>query len=206
MDKFIIAGIGTDVGKTLVSAIFVSALGADYWKPVASGGSIDSDFIKENTSGHVFPSSYEFSHPLSPHHAARLEGLRIDQKKIITPNTNRPIIIEMSGGICTPLSPALLNLDLFAKWEATWIVVSRHYLGSINHTLLTLSVLQQYSINPFLIFNGKPNPDTEEAITTFSSCPILGHLDEEENITPTLIKEYGKKWSLQHKFGNLTPK
>jgi len=205
MTKIIVTGNGTGVGKTTVSAILITALGADYWKPIQCGtqdGS-DSKAIEKLTDPSkccIFPPAYELKHPLSPHHSAKLEGVEIDPQKVILPKTDRPLVIETAGGPLAPLTQSLLAIDLFQSWNGIWIVVSKHYLGSINHTLLTIEALKNRSLDVHhIVFNGKPNPDTEEAILHFSSVPCLGTLLPEKTLTPTKIKEYAEKW--KHAFG-----
>lgn len=145
----------------------------------------------------VHSSFYSLSAPLSPHHAARLENLSIDCSKIIPPYTKHPLIIEGVGGIFVPLTLTQLTFDLFRSWEGEWIVVSRHYLGSINHTLMTLEILKSYRVPVLgLIFNGTPCPDSEEAILGFSHLPLLGRLLPERAFNRTLIQEYAKRWTL----------
>lgn len=194
--RIIVCGCGTDVGKTIVSAILVHALKADYWKPIQCGYDSDTHTIKTLVKEcHTFPSTYTFSAALSPHHAARLEDLEIDVTKITPPITSRPLIIEMAGGILVPLNNKTLALDLFAHWEAHWILVSKHYLGSINHTLLTSEALKQRNIQLHgIIFNGAPNPDTESAILHFSKLPSMGRLRPEPSINPKTIERYSRQW------------
>lgn len=201
MNKIVIAGIGTEVGKTVVSAIITTKLLGDYWKPIQSGiENSDTDEVAKfiDLSKHkIFPPTYSLKAPLSPHHAARLEGIAIDLKKIIPPKTNKPLIIEMAGGIFTPINHHTLNIDLFSSWKATWILVSKNYLGSINHTLLTIEALQTRNI-PLLgiIFNGKSNPDTENTILEISKIPVLGRLLPESQINQSITQRYAKKWQL----------
>ncbi len=199
MTRFVVAGIGTDVGKTVVSAIFTTLFSGDYWKPIESGeNDLDSRVIKEllEPSKHIIHSpTYSFKNPLSPHHAARLENIHIDPQKIIPPKTKRPLIIEMAGGILVPLTLESLSIELFQAWTDKWIIVSKHYLGSINHTLLTIEVLKNKNISPLgIVFNGNPNPDTEQAILKLSKIPFLGRLLPEKKITPSIIKRYATKW------------
>ena len=198
MVDIVVAGIDTEVGKTVVSAIITSLFKGDYWKPIQSG-EVDADsqvIAKLLPSGHIIhPPAYSFKAPLSPHHAARLENQTIDPDKIIPPVTNRPLIAEMAGGIFVPLSDTLLSIDLFKAWEAQWILVSKHYLGSINHTLLTIEALKIRQVQILgLVFNGEPNPDTENAILKFSNIPLLGRLFPEKTINLSTIQRYAKKW------------
>lgn len=200
MHKIIVAGSGTDVGKTVVSAILTTLMEGDYWKPVECGRGEDSDTatMKKliDTSRHrIYPPAYSFQTALSPHQAARLENISINLDCIVPPLTTRTLIIESVGGIFVPFSTKTLSLDLFRSWESTWIIVSKNYLGSINHTLLTLDALQRQNISVMgLIFNGVANPDSEAAILEFSQLPLLGRLLPEANLNAQTIQRYAKQW------------
>lgn len=199
MPNIIVTGCGTEVGKTLVAAIIVTAVRGDYWKPIQCGSPelSDSKILQEwiSSKQRIYSSAYSLNTPLSPHHAARLEGLEIDPNNIKLPKTCKPLIIETAGGIFVPLQKKLLALDIFQKWEGVWIVVSRHYIGSINHTLLTLEILKQKNLFVGgIIFNGPKNEDTEDAILHCSQVPCLGRLAPEKNIDKKTIKKYANLW------------
>ncbi len=202
MSKIIIAGIGTEVGKTIVSAIMATKLGADYWKPVECGSIETSDtaIVKKliNPVKHqIHTPAYSFKTPVSPHHAARLENSSIKLDSIIPPVTTKPLIIESVGGILVPLTSKLLSIDLFKNWNCTWIIVSKHYLGSINHTLLTIEALKRRNSSiAGLIFNGQPQQDSERAILEISQLPLLGRLLPEKTINIQTIQKYAKKWKI----------
>ena len=198
MHNIVVAGIGTDVGKTVASAILATSFNADYWKPIQSGWeNKDADVIRKllGTKHRVFPSAYSLKAPLSPHHSARLENLTINPEKICLPFTKKNLVIEMAGGIFTPLNSELLSLDLFCLWNPVWVVVSRNYLGSINHTLLTVDALKRRKL-PILgiVFNGDPNPDSEEVILETSGVKFLGRILPEKQIDSSVIKRYARKW------------
>ena len=148
MRGLIIAGIGTDVGKTVVSAVVCEALNADYWKPLASGldtAKGDDESVAaliKNGKDRVHPSTYRFKRALSPHIAAALEGETICLERLMLPSSDRPIVVELAGGVLVPLSDDYTNMELIAKLDLPVLVVSRHYLGSINHTLLTIEALR----------------------------------------------------------------
>lgn len=200
MRKIIVAGSGTDVGKTIVSAILTTLLQADYWKPIQCGDERDSDTavmqkLIDTTNHHIYSPAYHLNYPLSPHHAARLENISINLDQITLPQSKRPLIIESVGGIFVPLTTEILSMDLFKSWDSKWVVVSKHYVGSINHTLLTLDALKRQNIDVAgLIFNGEPNSDTEAAILQFSQLPLLGRLLPEEFINSQTIQRYAQQW------------
>lgn len=199
MRRIIVAGIGTDVGKTVVSAILITLFQADYWKPIQCGDEENSDTemmrrLIDPVKHQIHPPVYSFKAPLSPHHAARLENRTISLD-IDPPRTTRPLIIEAVGGVYVPLRMDILTIDLFKRWNAEWVLVSKHYLGSINHTLLTIDVLKQYNISiAGIIFNGEPNPDSESAILQISKLPVLGQLHREQNINQHTIQRLAKQW------------
>lgn len=203
MNRVIIAGIGTGVGKTVVAAILTTALQGEYWKPIQCGDEedLDTSLMKKliDTSIHpIHQSAYTLQAPLSPHHAARLENISICLENIVPPQTTRLLIIESIGGIFVPLTTETLTFDLFKSWNIPWIIVSSHYLGSINHTLLTLDALKRNNISiAGIIFNGHPNLDSENAIIKFMQVPVLGRLLPEPNISPQTIQKYAKLWKPQ---------
>lgn len=146
MQAFFVSGIGTGIGKTFVSAILSESLRADYWKPVQAGFENGTDNLTvrqliSNPQTVIHPETYLFKLPASPHIAAREENIRIDCSLILDQfkqmKTNRPLIIEGAGGLLVPLNDSELMIDLAKKLEAKLILVSRNYLGSINHSLLT---------------------------------------------------------------------
>lgn len=209
MYKIMVAGIGTDVGKTIVSTILTTLLNGDYWKPIQCGDEENSDTATvkrwlDTTKHTIHPPAYSLKAPLSPHHAARLENTLIRLDSITLPQTIRPLIIEGVGGIFVPLTPKISSLDLFKSWNCQWVIVSRHYLGSINHTLLTLEALKKLCL-PILgiIFNGTHNPDSESAILEISQIPVLGRLFPEANLNPKTIQRYANQW--QPLFSKLLP-
>lgn len=197
-----VAGIGTGVGKTVVSAILTTLLNGAYWKVIQCGKEENSDTatMKKwlNTKIHtIHPPAYSLKAPLSPHHAACLENISICLDSIILPQMTSPLIIEGVGGIFVPLTSKISSLDLFKAWDCKWVIVSKHYLGSINHTLLTIEVLKQFCL-PILgvIFNGEYNPDSESAILERSQVSVLGRLLPEANLNLQTIQRYAKQWQL----------
>ncbi len=193
--KIFITGISTDVGKTIASAIITEALEADYWKPIQAGDleNSDSHFIKSNVKSQkskIFPNAYQFNTPASPHLAAELDGITIDLKNIIEPKTDNHLVIEGAGGLFVPLNKTNFVIDLIQP-DYKVIVVSRHYLGSINHTLLTIEALKNRKINiAGIIFNGNENLATETLILNTTQLKCIGRIEEEPYFDQNVISEY----------------
>jgi dethiobiotin synthetase len=193
--KLFITGIGTDVGKTIASAIITEALEADYWKPIQAGDveTSDSHKIKQyisNTKTEVFPNSYLLNTPASPHLAAELDGVVIDLKKIQEPVTQNHLVIEGAGGLFVPLNDIDTIADLI-RTDYKVIVVSRHYLGSINHTLLTIEALKQRNIDiAGIVFNGNLLPSTEDIILKKTEVTMIGRIENEPYFDENVVSYY----------------
>ena len=197
-----ITGIGTGIGKTIVSAILVEKLKADYWKPVQSGDLALSDSLSiksliSNNKIVIHQETYQLTQPFSPHKSAALDGITIDPEKFILPETNNVLIIEGAGGLMVPLNDQFLMIDLIKKSGAEVILVSQNYLGSINHTLLSIYTLKQYNI-PIkgIIFNGKKDSYSEDFILQYSELPLLGHVPEFDVIDKKAIIQAGEQITL----------
>ena len=196
MKTYFITGISTEVGKTIASAIVTEALKADYWKPVQAGELDNADMHKverliSNSKSKFHPNSYALQTPMSPHAAAEIDGLTIDMKKIKKPTTKHHLVIEGAGGLLVPLNDKHTIVDLI-KPTYKVIVVSRHYLGSINHTLLTVNFLKEKGFNVSIIFSGAEHPTTESIIQKITAVPVIGRIDEEPYFDQNVIKEYAE--------------
>ena len=197
--KLFITGIGTDVGKTITSAIITQSLEADYWKPIQAGDLDNSDSHKiqryiSNTKTVIFENSYKLKTPASPHLAAELDGITIDFKNITEPITNNHLIIEGAGGILVPLNNEDCIIDLI-KSDYKIIVVSRHYLGSINHTLLTFEALKSRNLSVAgIIFSGDENKATEEIILNKTKAKVIGRIDNEPYFDQNVIQYYADEF------------
>jgi dethiobiotin synthetase len=193
--KIFVTGIGTDVGKTIASAIITEALEADYWKPIQAGDLDNSDSHKikcflSNEKTVIHPNSYALNTPASPHLAAELDRITIDLKKIIEPKTENNLVIEGAGGVFVPLNSKDCVIDLIQS-DYKVIVVSRHYLGSINHTLLTIEALQNRKIAVAgIVFSGDENKATEEIILSKTGVKCIGRIEQEPYFDQNVIKEY----------------
>lgn len=197
MNKYFITGIGTDVGKTLASAIVVEALEADYWKPVQAGelDHTDTHTVKaliSNSKSKMHDHSYALKTPMSPHAAAQIDGTLISLSSIIGPSTDNHLVIEGAGGVLVPLNEKETILDIIKK-EYKVILVSRHYLGSINHTLLSLNELRRAGLEVAgIIFSGKEHPSTESIIQKIGKVGIIGRIDEEPVVDKNTVKKYAE--------------
>lgn len=193
--NLVVAGIGTNVGKTIVAAIVTEALRADYWKPVQAGElhQTDTDKVRSLVSNNItcfHPETYRLKEALSPHTAAASEGLEISTQAIKIPQTQNTLVIELAGGIMVPLNKTCTNLDLLKQWNLPVLLVSQNYLGSINHTLLSAMVLKQYHIQTAgIIFNGAPNTSTEEFILERTGLKLAGRVGEMKTINKNSIAE-----------------
>lgn len=200
MRRFFVAGIGSGVGKTVISAILTQAFNADYWKPVQCGHleQLDSQTVQSLVSNEqtiIHPERFKFSRELSPHAAAKLDGMQIEKEEIVLPKTKNNLVIEGTDGLLVPLNQKNLIIDLVKYFEAETILVSKNYLGSINHTLLSLEALQKREIRVTgVIFNGKPNPATEEIIVNYSGVRVIGRVNEEPILSKEVVLAYASKF------------
>ncbi len=200
MRKIFVTGIGTNIGKTIVSAILCEALKADYWKPVQAGNLTDTDSMRvkdliSNEKSVIHPESFLLSLPMSPHAAAAHDRVQIDLKKIQIPEAENTIIIEGAGGLMVPLNQSQLVIDLITFLNAEVILVSQNYLGNINHTLLSAQALETRKIKCLgIIFNGEKNGFSESAITDFSKLKMLGRVNFESTIDRKTISQYSMRF------------
>jgi dethiobiotin synthetase len=190
MRPVFISGTGTDVGKTLASVIVVNALKADYWKPVQAGyeDGTDSQFVQRmvvSNSSVIHPEAYMLKLPASPHLAARKEGIEIDLNKITAalPVTKNPLVIEGAGGMMVPLNDREFVTDLIAKLNARVVLVSRNYLGSINHSLLTAALCKQKNIDVIGWLFNDVYGEYEEQIASWSGYPVIGKIARLQEIS-----------------------
>ena len=201
MNPFFITGIGTGVGKTLVAAIVTEALGAHYWKPVQAGfdEGTDAEWVSARLSWQegattgggrnprVLPEAYMLKLPASPHIAAREEGMLIRVEDIAAQlPAVRPLVVEGAGGLLVPLNDREFMVDLALRLDATVILVSRNYLGSINHSLLTAEVCRMRGVRVAgWIFNDQYG-HYEQEIGEWSGLPVLGSVP----FTPSPHREF----------------
>lgn len=198
MNKIVITGTDTDIGKTIFSAALMLGLEAagvrpHYWKPVQSGiaDGVDTDTVQNYTelsNDRFLPESYVFLTALSPHRSAEIDGAKIDiddlkdQNNI--PTCNGTLIIEGAGGLMVPMTRKDLQIDIYKQWQIPLILCARTGLGTINHTLLSIEALKKRSI-PLkgLVFIGEDNPDNVNTIAAFSKAKVLGIMPKLEQVS-----------------------
>jgi dethiobiotin synthetase len=203
-----VTGIGTDVGKTLIAAIVTEALEADYWKPVQAGldGITDSDWVLRsisNSQTRVHPETYRLRLAASPHIAAREEGIRINLAHLcsqahsiagpLQQSEGRGLVIEGAGGLLVPLNESELVIDFVEQLGGLVILVSRNYLGSINHSLLTAAVARSRSLRlAGWIFNDQ-YLDYEQEIADWSDIPKIASIPFSAKPDKTFIREQAER-------------
>ncbi|BAE81068.1 dethiobiotin synthetase [Chlamydia felis Fe/C-56] len=192
----IIAGIDTEVGKTFVSAILATLFQAEYWKPIQSGSldRSDSTIVRELSGAVCHRETYRLTHPLAAHQAARVDNIPIHAENFSLPVTEAPLIIETSGGFLSPCSQDSLQGDVFSKWPCQWVLVSKAYLGSINHTCLTVEAMRTRNLNILgMVLNQYPKEE-EDWLLNMTGIPYLGRLNYENIISKETVKNYANLW------------
>lgn len=196
---YFVTAIGTDSGKTLVSSILCRALEADYWKPIQCGSPKDSDQIRSlmGEAQIIHPETYDLKMPASPHAASKAEGVEVILEKFILPNTTNSLIVEGAGGLMVPLNEESFVIDLIQYLNVQVILVANLYLGSINHTLLSIEALKARNI-PIegIIFNGESNPESERIILKHSGLRVLLRIDPEPLIDSEVVNKYARLLAL----------
>ena len=196
MQRLFVTAIDTNAGKTVVAAIIAEALNADYWKPIQSGELDNSDTMKvrsliSNPTTVFHPETYRLKTPMSPHAAAARDHITVDLDNIHIPDTSNHLVIEGAGGLLVPVNNDEFVVDLIKKLDVEVVLVSRHYLGSINHTLSAAMVLKDRGIKvKGIIFNGEEIEGTEDIILKHTGYTCLGRIDEEEVIDRVMVSRY----------------
>lgn len=200
-DAFFITGTGTDVGKTVVSGILLSGLEAKYWKPIQSGEPTDTNFLKEITElppETFFKERHKFSQPVSPHLASSLSGVQIKLNDFELPeHQDSHLIVEGAGGLLVPINERELMIDLIERLQLPVIIVALSGLGTINHTLLSVSALNARNI-PILgiVMNGEANQSNRDAIENFGKVPVIAQCERLPELNKTgLTKAFREYFS-----------
>lgn len=94
----IVTGTDTGVGKTVIAAALVTALGARYWKPVQAGldGETDGEAVRRLSGAadeDILLEVYRLRRPVSPHLAAAHDGIEIDLARLALPLGRKPPVL-----------------------------------------------------------------------------------------------------------------
>lgn len=195
--RFFVTGTDTAVGKTIVSAILMVGLKANYWKPIQSGLSeiTDTDWIRK-ASGlsdeHFLPETYKLTKPISPHASARCDGIQIELDSFHLPGEDQfpRLIVEGAGGVMVPLNDRYFMTDLMKRLNLPIIVVARSSLGTINHTLLSLEQLRRNNLEVFgVVMNGPKNEINKNAIETYGRTTVLAEVGVLSEVNSKALQE-----------------
>ncbi len=204
--QLVICGTGTDVGKTIVSCLFVQGLTAAYWKPIQSGLEDGGDTnqvskILNLPKERLLPEAYKFNAAVSPHWAAEKEEQEVDANNLKIPTTTKPLIIETAGGLMVPLNRKLLQIEQIKSWGVPVVLVAKSGLGTLNHTLLSIEALNKRKIPIMgLVLNGPLHEDNPRTLKQLGKVPILAELPYFKNLSS---KELSKEWLQQNIGANL---
>lgn len=201
-NTIVITGTDTDIGKTIFAAALTGATKAKYWKPVQAGleGETDSQTVARLSGCETLPEAYRLNMPASPHLAAEAEGVEIDVERLALPKVSGPLVVEAAGGLMVPLNRKTLFLNVVANWGAPVVLCARTSLGTINHTLLSLSALHDAGCEVLgIAFIGNAEPEVERTICDFGDAVHLGRLPKLEDLTPeTLSSAFDQAFDLQN--------
>ena len=168
------------------------------WKSIQSGTieTYDKHIIQSvcSTRASILPEWLALKAPISPHAAAKLEGMTPQLETLNLPNTTQHLVIEGAGGLMVPITDNFSFLDLCKTWQIPLILVSKHYLGSINHTLLSLEVIKSHNLPLHgVIFVGDENRETEQIIASHCENKVLGRIPIAEKLNASFIAEQANK-------------
>lgn len=191
MKGYFVTGTDTGVGKTVAAAWLALHMGADYWKPVQSGLEEEDTAAAQGLLGpgvRCHAPAYRLTQPLSPHEAARRDGVSIDMAQFVLPLAER-LVVEGAGGALVPLNEYTLMVDLMRQLGLPVVVVARTTLGTINHTLLTLEALRARGLEVAgVILNGPPNAPNSAAIEIYGRVRVLAELPRFERLDKTALQ------------------
>jgi len=175
-----VTGTGTDVGKTLCSAVLCALWEADYWKPVQAGlHSQDAwELLRLSPVTPIHLSTLVLDEPASPHWAAQMEGVEISVVELVE---HRPeawcLVVEGAGGALVPLNDTEDMADLCEALHLPAIVVASTALGTIHHTLATIQALRIRGCEVAgVLLNGEAHGENARQIRDRGQVAILGRV------------------------------
>ena len=199
--RLVICGTDTDVGKTVVSALFVQGLKATYWKPVQSGTEGGGDRqrvidLLDLPEKRLHSEAYAFQAPVSPHWAAEREGRCIDPEQLKLPAIDEPLVVETAGGLMVPITRHWLQIQQLQRWQLPVVLVARSELGTLNHTLLSLEALRRRNIPILgLVINGPSHADNPRTLHELGDVPLLCELPLLEQLNAEAL---ARQWRVQN--------
>ena len=193
--RIFVSSIDTNVGKTVCSSILCAGLGYDYWKPVQCGDLDFSDSMKVKSYSpltKIHKERFKLKAPMSPHEAAKLENMDISLNDFTLPKSEE-IIIEGAGGVMVPINyKGNMIVELASMFEAKVIIVFKNYLGSINHTLLTIDKVKSAGLDILgLLVVGDEVTSSENIIEDTTQTNIIARIPVVDHINQTWVKEQG---------------
>lgn len=195
--RIFVTSIDTNIGKTVCSSILCAGLGYDYWKPVQCGDLDFSDSMKVKSYSpltKVHAESFQLNAPMSPHEAAKLESMDISINDFKLPKSEE-IIIEGAGGVMVPLNyKGNMIVELASMFKAKVIIVFKNYLGSINHTLLTIDKVKSVGLDILgLLVVGDEVTSSERIIEDATQMNIIARIPIVDRVNQKWVKEQGLK-------------
>lgn len=215
MRNLFITGVGTGIGKTLVTTILCRQLRAHGvevlpLKPVVSGFLPEDPWsdpalllrsigLEPTAAAIASISPWRFAAPIAPHLAARREGRsvtlaeleRFCRERVRGPGAVR--LVEGAGGVMSPLCDDATCVDLIAGLGDPAILVTGSYLGAISHTLTALSVLRNEAI-PVRGIVVSESADGVGLAETIDALRQFGGGDIPIHALPRLNGEAGERW------------
>lgn len=184
MTGYFVTAIGTEIGKTYISAGLLadwraSGRTVQAIKPVMSG--FGEDALDASDAGQLLAACgrdvasetvseiclHRFEAPLAPNVAMRQEGVRQDYGAILSFVRSRMEaagadinLVEGAGGVMSPLTDDRLQIDLMVDLGLPVILVAAPYLGAVSHTLSAIDVLHGCGLEIAQLIISQPDPDS----------------------------------------------
>lgn len=201
LSHIFITGTNTDIGKTLVSAMLLSAalqqgMQAQYFKPIQTGSDCDCTRVKKLTQAvdsAIQKPLFSFALPAAPYTAALAEKKEIHLQPIqdyMHRLQQTSCIVEGAGGLLVPIAENILMRDLVLALQIPLLIVVSTALGTINHTLLTIeAALSKHIPIAGIVLSGNADPSLLSVFKKYTAVPVLAEVPWLENISSEKIKE-----------------